>query len=132
MSDQQPLRPSPNRIESFRFAFAGWGYMLRTQPNTWIHAGFSAAALLVGLWLRLTPFQWAAIALVTGMVWTTEFINTAIEALVDLASPEIHPLAKIAKDVMAGAVLTTAGTAVVVGLLVLGPGVWTKVLLLFG
>ena len=51
-----------------------------------------------------------------------------VEAVVDLASPEIHPLAKIAKDVMAGAVLTVAGTAVVVGLLVLGPGVWGKVM----
>ena len=127
MSDPQPLRPSPNRIESFRYAFAGWGYMFRTQPNIWIHAGFTAAALVVGLWVRLTLLQWAAIALVAGMVWTMEFINTALEAVVDLASPEIHPLAKIAKDVMAGAVLTTAGTAVIVGLLVLGPGVLEKV-----
>ena len=126
MSRPQPLRPSPNRVESFRYAFAGWGYMLRTQPNTWIHAGFSVAALAVGLWVRLALAQWAVIALVAGLVWTAEFINTAVEAVVDLASPEIHPLAKIAKDVMAGAVLTTAGTAVIVGLLILGPGVIEK------
>ncbi len=112
---------SANRLDSFQHAFAGWSYVLRSQRNAWIHAFFTLAALLTGLWLGLTPVEWAILALATGLVWMAEFINTALEAVVDLASPGLHPLAKAAKDVAAAAVLVTAGTAVVVGLLILGP-----------
>jgi diacylglycerol kinase len=62
------------------------------------------------------------------MVWTAEFINTALEAVVDLASPRHHPLAKVGKDVGAAAVLIAALTSVLVGLLILGPPLWEKVL----
>lgn len=95
--------------------------MLRTQRNMWIHTAFSVGAVAAGLWLRLTPVEWAVIVLTMGLVWTAEFANTALEAAVDLASPDLHPLAKVAKDVAAGAVLVTAGTAVAVGLLIFGP-----------
>jgi|YNPNPStandDraft_1061719.scaffolds.fasta_scaffold23840_3 diacylglycerol kinase (ATP) len=116
-----PVRHSSNRLDSFRHAFAGCWYVLRTQRNAWIHAAISLMVIGVGLWLRLTPAEWAVIVLAMGGVWASEFINTALEAVVDLASPDIHPLAKAGKDVAAGAVLVGAGTAVVVGLLILGP-----------
>jgi diacylglycerol kinase len=65
------------------------------------------------------------------MVFAAEFLNTSIEAVVDLASPEIHPLAKIGKDVGAAAVLVAALAAILVGLLILGPPLWAKLSLLF-
>ncbi|MBN1120468.1 MAG: diacylglycerol kinase family protein [Anaerolineae bacterium] len=125
-NQDQPHR-SANRVDSFRHAFAGWGYMLRTQRNSWIHSFFTIAVIVVGLWLRLNAVEWATLIIVIGLVWTAEFINTAIEAIVDLASPDLHPLAKVGKDVGAAAVLLSAGTAVIVGLLVLGPPLFEKV-----
>lgn len=66
------------------------------------------------------------------MVWTAEFINTSLEAVVDLASPQQHPLAKTGKDVGAAAVLISALTAVLVGLLLLGPPLWERLMAWFG
>ena len=101
--------------------------MLRTQRNAWIHAVISTAVFVLGLWLGLGRLEWAIIVLTVGLVWMAEFVNTALEAVVDLASPDLHPLAKVGKDVAAAAVLVGACTAVVVGLLVLGPPLWDKV-----
>jgi diacylglycerol kinase len=119
-------RRSRGRVESFRYAFAGWWYMLRTQRNAWVHATFTAAVVIVGVWLGLDRVEWAIIALTIGAVWMAEFVNTALEALVDLASPDVHPLAKVGKDVAAAAVLVAALTSVAVGLLILGPPLWAR------
>ncbi|HVM72778.1 MAG TPA: diacylglycerol kinase family protein, partial [Anaerolineales bacterium] len=69
---------------------------------------------------------WAVLFLTIALVWISEFINTALEAVVDLASPELHPLAKVGKDVGAAAVLLAAITSVLVGLLILGPPLLEK------
>ena len=100
--------------------------MLRTQRNAWIHACATLAVTALGLWLRLGPLEWAVIILVIGSVWMAEFVNTALEAVVDLASPDLHPLAKVGKDVAAAAVLVSAVTSVLVGLLILGPPLWAR------
>ena len=125
-----PFRSS-SRLDSFRYAFAGWWYMLRTQRNAWIHAVLSTAAFAVGLWLGLGRLEWALVVLTVALVWMAEFVNTALEAVVDLASPDLHPLAKVGKDVAAAAVLVASLTAVVVGLLVLGPPLWARLSVLF-
>jgi diacylglycerol kinase (ATP) len=109
------------RLESFRYAFAGWWYVLRTQHNAWIHAIFSVAVLLLAWWLRLSRQDFAILILTITVVWMAEFANTSLEALVDMTMPEPHPLAKVAKDVAAAAVLVGAGGAVLVGFLILGP-----------
>jgi diacylglycerol kinase (ATP) len=116
-----------SRLRSFRFAFAGWWYVIRTQRNAWIHAVISLAVLGVSAWLHLSMLEWAVIVLTIAMVWTAEFLNTALEAVVDLASPQHHQLAKVGKDVGAAAVLIAAGASVVVGLLILGPPLWNIV-----
>lgn len=116
-----------SRLQSFRYAFEGWGYMLRTQPNAWIHALISAAVFLLGFWLQLPRLEWAILILTILLVWMAEFMNTALEAVVDMASPEFHPLAKTAKDVAAAAVLVGAAGAVLIGLLILGPPLWLKI-----
>ncbi len=118
-----------SRLNAFRHAFAGWGYVLRTQRNAWIHAVLSTAVFLAGLWLQLDRRDWAIIVMTIVAVWMAEFVNTALEAVVDLASPGLHPLAKVGKDVGAAAVLIAALAAVIVGLLILGPPLWIK---LFG
>lgn len=117
-----------SRLQSFRHAFHGWGYVLRTQKNAWIHAFVSSLVILLGLWLALPARDWAMLILVMAMVWSAEFFNTSIEAVVDLASPTHHPLAKVGKDVGAAAVLIAALAAALVGLLLLGPPLLEKIL----
>lgn len=118
-----------SRARSFRYAFEGWWYVLRTQHNAWIHAMVSVAVFAVAFWLQLPPRDWAVLILTIMAVWMAEFMNTAIEAVVDMAMPDVHPLAKVAKDVAAAAVLVGALGAVLVGLLILGPPLWVE---LFG
>jgi len=120
-----------SRIRSFGYAFRGWWHVLRTQQNAWIHAIVSTAVIIVSIWLRLPPRDWAVLLLAIAMVWAAEFFNTAIEAVVDLASPLHHPLAKVGKDVGAAAVLIVALASIGVGLLILGPPLWKKVSIWF-
>jgi diacylglycerol kinase len=115
-----------SRIQSFRYAFRGFWYVVRTQRNAWIHVVIATIVFVLSFWLRLDGRDWALIILATAIVFTAEFINTAIEAVVDLASPQMHPLAKVGKDVGAGAVLIAALAAVVIGVLVLGPPLWAR------
>jgi diacylglycerol kinase len=116
-----------SRARSFQYAFSGWWFVLRTQRNAWIHAVFSMAVILVSFWLRLVPRDWAMIIVAIAMVWTAEFINTALEAVVDLASKhEQDDLAKIGKDVGAAAVLIAAGGSAIIGFLILGPPLWQR------
>jgi diacylglycerol kinase len=119
-----------SRADSFRHAFRGWFYALRTQRNAWIHSAIATVVLIVGLWLGLPPRDWAVLVLTAALVFMAEFINTSIEAVVDLASPGEHPLAKTGKDVAAAAVLVSALAATVVGFLILGPPLWAKIGLL--
>lgn len=116
---------------SFKYAFAGLWHVVRTQRNARIHLSVALGVIVVGLWLGLSRTEWAIIALTIGLVLAAESFNTVAEAAVDLATAEQHPLAKIAKDVAAGAVLLMAMTAVVVGLLILGPPLWQAILAVF-
>lgn len=124
-------RRAVSRARSFGHAFEGLAYALRTQPNVRIHIGILAVIVLVGLGLHIDLTAWALIVLAAGLVFAAELLNTGIEAVVDLASPDLHPLAKAAKDVAAGAVLVAAVTAVGVGLLVLGPPLWAMIAQVF-
>ncbi|MBP7196830.1 MAG: diacylglycerol kinase family protein [Anaerolineaceae bacterium] len=92
--------------------------MLKTQKNAWLHFAATVLVVLFAWWLRIERFEWLAILLVIGIVWTAEFLNTALEVIVDLASPEKHPLARVGKDVGAASVLIAAILAVTIGLIV--------------
>ena len=120
-----------SRITAFGHAFRGWWHVLQTQHNAWIHSVVATLIVSIGLWLGLPPRDWAVIVLTIAMVFTAEFINTAIEAVVDLSSPIQHPLAKVGKDVGAGAVLVAALAAALVGLLILGPPLWARIVSMF-
>jgi len=118
-----PQRPFTftGRLRSVTHAFRGIGLMLRSQHNAWIHAAATVVVTLMGLFLGLSRAEWCWIVLAIVGVWTAEALNTALEILCDVASPEFHPKVKEAKDVAAGAVLISAAGAVVIGLLIFGP-----------
>ncbi len=120
-----------SRLHAFGHAFRGWGHVLRTQHNAWIHSTAAILVFILGIWFQLPPRDWAVLILTIALVFSAEFVNTAIEAVLDLASPDKHPLAKIGKDVGAAAVLVASLASVLVGLLILGPPLWAKLILLF-
>lgn len=123
--------PRSTLLTSFKYAFSGVWHVLRTQRNARIHLSVALVVIALGLWLGLSRTEWAIIVLTIGLVLAAESFNTVAEAAVDLATTEYHPLARIAKDVAAGAVLLMAITAVVVGLLILGPPLWRVLLTMF-
>lgn len=129
MTDVRERLAPRRRARSFAYAFQGWWHVIRTQPNAWIHAIISLFVLGLALWLQLTRIEWAVLLLTTMIVWIAEFFNTALEAVVDMVTPDIHPLAKTAKDVAAAAVLVGAIGAAIIGLLIMGPPLWQR---LFG
>ena len=120
-----------SRTRSFQHAFAGFWFVIRTQRNAWIHATASVVVVVLAFWLGLSSGDWAIIIIAITMVWIAEFINTALEAVVDLASKqEQHEMAKIGKDVGAAAVLIAAGSAALIGFLILGPPLWERIQML--
>ena len=106
-----------------RCAFNGLGLVFRSQDSVRIQAIAALAAVVLGVALRVSAPEWCALVLAIALVLTAEALNTSIEAVVDLVSPEFHQVAGRAKDVGAGAVLIAALGSIVVGLLVFGPHV---------
>ncbi len=107
--------------KSFSFAFEGLRSAFKNEPNLRIHLLFAIIAVSLGIILKLKTLEFAIIILTISLVITLELINTMLEALVDLVSPEIKPTAKLAKDVAASAVLVSAITAAIVGLMIFLP-----------
>ena len=116
----------PRFWRSVSHAWAGLVHTFRTQRNARWHVIGGLAAVALAGWLQLDALRWAVLILTIGAVCAGETINTTVEALVDLLSPEWHERARVAKDVSAGAVLLLAVTAIAVGLLILGPPLLTK------
>lgn len=116
-----------SRILSFKYAFKGIWYVLKTQKNAWLHLVATVLVLLVCSFLLLSRIEWALILLAIGLVWISETMNTSIENVVNLSEPDRHPLARVAKDVAAGAVLIASLLAVLIGLLVMVPAFWRLV-----
>lgn len=112
-------------ILGFKYAFRGLWYALRTQRNVRVHLAIALLVTIAGVLLHISAVEFAMLYVAIAGVFIAEMLNTVIEICVDLAKPEYHPLARIAKDVAAGAVLLSAILAVVIGLFVLGPHVWT-------
>ncbi|MFC2173749.1 diacylglycerol kinase family protein [Acidobacteriota bacterium] len=109
------------RIRSVWYALRGIALMVRTQHNAWIHALATVLVTGLGIFLRLSSSEWCWLVLAIIAVWTAEALNTALELLADVASPEFHPLVKQAKDVAAGAVLISSIGSILIGLFILGP-----------
>jgi len=109
------------RIAAFVDAGRGVITLMKTQVHAWVHLVATVGVIASGLWFSVTASQWCMLVLAMGLVWSAEAINTAIEFVVDLVSPEHHELAGKAKDTAAAAVLLASIAAAVVGVIVFGP-----------
>jgi undecaprenol kinase len=118
-----PMPPGglPAFLRSFSFAGQGVWHAVRTQRNMRVHCAAAIAVVIAGAVLGIGAVQWACLALAIGMVLVAEMFNTVIEAIIDLQGPQLHPLAKIAKDGAAGAVLIASVAAVGVAIAVFVP-----------
>lgn len=114
-------------LKSAALACWGIGYAVRSERHMIFH--LIAALLACGLAVaaKLSPLEWIVLIMMISLVIGAELINTAIEHAVDLASPDKHPFAKIAKDVAAGAVLFFAFAAIITGVILFGPFFWSLV-----
>jgi diacylglycerol kinase len=106
------------------YAIRGLRDLFATQPHAQIHALATIAVISAGFYWRIAPWEWASVIICIGLVIALEAVNTAIEYLTDLSSPEIHPLAGKAKDMAAAAVLIAAINAIGVAFVVFGPRLW--------
>ncbi len=120
----KPPARARNFWQSLAFAFAGMRHALYSQRNLRIHVTVAAAVVTAGLALRINRSEWAIVVTLIALVIGLELLNTAIEALVDLTSPVLHPLAKVAKDTAAGAILVAAVGSAIVGLIIFLPRLW--------
>lgn len=111
---------SLNLGRSFRHAFSGVHTTIRNEPNFRIHLTAGTIALIGGVVFKFSLLEWIILLFTICFVLILELVNSAMEALVDLVSPEIHEKAKVAKDATAGAVVLSAGLAVIVGVLLFG------------
>jgi diacylglycerol kinase len=111
-------------IAGFKYAFSGLWYALRTQRNARVHVSIAILAILLGVVLHISAIEFALIFVAITGVFIAEMFNTVFELCIDLASPDYHPLAKIAKDVAAGAVLLSATLSIIIGLFVFVPHIW--------
>jgi diacylglycerol kinase len=108
-------------IKSFKYAFSGLWYAIITQRNMRIHLAAALTVALLAWLLELSRWEFAILTITVSAVMIAELLNTALETVVDMVSPEFHPLAKRAKDLAAGAVLISAIAALAVGCFLFWP-----------
>ncbi len=113
------------RLQSFGYAGRGIRLVFSSEANMKIHILIAVVVVICGFFFNISISEWIYCLLCIGLVFSTEMINTAIEDVVDLASPEHHELAGKAKDIAAGAVLICAIISVLIGLLIFAPKVWS-------
>lgn len=112
---------SRNRWHSFTAAINGVAYTVRTQRNAWIEVAAALVVVAAGIAWRIRPLEWAVLAITVGVILALEAVNSAVEAVVDLVSPDYHDLARIAKDCAAGAMVFTVLGALGVAAAIFGP-----------
>jgi diacylglycerol kinase (ATP) len=110
-----------SRIKSFYYAIAGIRQFIRREHNARVHLVLTVGVVIAARILSVSRTEVAGLAIVVGLVWVTEMLNTCLERMADLIMPEEHPEIKFIKDLAAGAVLVAALTAVIVGLFIFIP-----------
>ena len=106
---------------SFKAAFEGIASTYKKEQNIKIHTFIAILVIIFGFFLKINYIEWLVCLVLIGFMLMAEFFNTAIEYVVDLASPDIHPLAKAAKDTASAGVLMMAIIAAVTGLVIFVP-----------
>jgi len=112
------MRRAPTILDSFNFAFEGIIHVLRTQRNLRIHFAIAFGVLILALIVDVTKMELIALLISVTFVLIAEMLNTAVEAAIDIATTSFDPMAKLAKDIAAGAVLIAAINAIAVGYIV--------------
>jgi diacylglycerol kinase (ATP) len=112
------------RVRSIRYAWEGVNAFFDSQHNAIIHFYFTIFVMIAAIFFRASDTELIALVIVAGFVWAAEIFNTAIEKMMDLVSPEKHPKVKFIKDVAAAAVLISAMTAIIVGLVIFIPKIF--------
>jgi diacylglycerol kinase len=120
-NDEPASVHSKRLVRSFAAAWAGLAHAVRTQRNMRIHLGVVVAVAAAACACRVSRWEACVLALTATLVLVLELLNTSLEAAIDLYSPERHPLARIAKDTAAAAVLVAAGASVIIGMIVFLP-----------
>lgn len=111
-----------NRLfKSFKYAYEGLKYAFKYEQNILVHFLATILVIIVGIFFKISMTEWLVLTLIIGLVIATELINTSIEATIDLVTKEVHPLAKVAKDTAAAAVLIFGITALIIGLIIFVP-----------
>lgn len=118
MSDRDGSRRATSLTKAVRYACSGVAATFRNERNFRIEVLVGVLALVACVLLALEPAEWAIVILLIALVLILELMNSALERLTDLASPEVHPLAKYVKDAMAGAVLIAALASLIIGLVI--------------
>ena len=121
LRDKNKKRGIKRFIRSFGYSLAGLKYAYKYEQSMTIHFMAAFLVIVVGLWVKLDYIEWVFALILIGLVMATELINTSLEAVVDLACPKIHPLAKIAKDTASAAVFVFSLVAFISGLIIFVP-----------
>jgi undecaprenol kinase len=126
--NRDAYRPVANtdRVASFRHSVAGLWYLLRHEQSAHLLAVYSAVVVGVALWLQVDILLFVLVLIPVGITWVVECLNTAIEAAVDLVMPDLHPLAKIAKDLGSTATFLSASLSLIISLLLLAPPLFER------
>jgi diacylglycerol kinase len=111
------------RAKSFTHAFRGIGILIKSTHNFWIHIFFAVLVTILGFFFQISHAEWMFVVFMIGLVMVSEAFNTAIEIDIDLTSPNYHPYARDTKDVAAGAVLISAISASIIGVIIFLPKV---------
>lgn len=109
------------RLKSFKFAFNGIKLLITREHNAWIHCFAAVCAIIAGFAFDISTTEWIAVTFAIGTVLAAEAVNSSIEAIADLVSPEYNEAIKRTKDIAAGAVLILAISAAIVGLIIFVP-----------
>ena len=109
------------RIESFEFAFNGLKILIREEHNSWIHLFAVFCVIIAGVFFKISVSEWIYVVFAFGFVIAMEIVNSAIENIADFVSPERHEMIKKIKDLSAAAVLISAITAFLIGLIIFLP-----------
>lgn len=109
------------RILSFKYAFSGIKEAIKEEPNLKFHFFVTFLVIAFGIFFQISKLDWIISIILVGLVISVELTNTAIEAVVDSFVDEIHPKAKLSKDISAGAVLVVSITSAIVGLIIFMP-----------
>lgn len=120
-SNKRIILDKKRLVDSFRYAFCGICEAYKGEQNLKIHTVIAVLVVIAGFVLKISYVEWLVCLVLIGLVLMAEFFNTAIEYVVDLASPDIHPLAKLAKDTASAGVLMMAIISAIIGLIIFVP-----------